>query len=147
MAHPKPPSLDKLSAEYEALKSKATAKIKDELHAYFLAWHKQVPDLKSISWTQFTPYFNDGDTCYFGVYAGSSVRVNGKYEGYEVFGSYGRGKKKEDQVVSKEVAEAAEEIANYIESINGDFLLDAFGDHVEITITPTGIMVEDYEHD
>lgn len=28
---------------------------------------KLIPDLESIKWTQFTPYFNDGEACEFGV--------------------------------------------------------------------------------
>ena len=30
--------------------------------------YEKYPDLKSIHWTQYTPYFNDGDECEFGVH-------------------------------------------------------------------------------
>jgi len=36
------------------------------------------PSLESFSWTQWTPYFNDGDTCYFSVHAYEGcIAVNG----------------------------------------------------------------------
>lgn len=35
-------------------------------------------DFESISWTQYTPYFNDGESCEFGVYANEYGKYNGQ---------------------------------------------------------------------
>lgn len=40
---------------------------------------KKYPDLKSFSWHQYTPYFNDGDTCSFGAYI-DYISINGSEE-------------------------------------------------------------------
>lgn len=40
---------------------------------------KKYPDLKSFSWNQYTPYFNDGDICSFGVYI-DYISINGSEE-------------------------------------------------------------------
>lgn len=39
----------------------------DELFKHFLPIFEQNPKLESLSWTQYTPYFNDGDECTFSV--------------------------------------------------------------------------------
>lgn len=33
---------------------------------------QRIPEIEEFSWTQYTPYFNDGDECIFGV--GSDAR-------------------------------------------------------------------------
>jgi hypothetical protein len=39
---------------------------------------EQFPKLKSFGWTQYTPYFNDGDECVFGVHNDeSTIDING----------------------------------------------------------------------
>lgn len=45
------------------LKQKGTEKLKE---VFKLFWEKN-PEVKTISWTQYAPYFNDGDACIFGV--------------------------------------------------------------------------------
>lgn len=45
------------------LKQKGTEKLKE---VFKLFWEKN-PEVKSISWTQYAPYFNDGDSCEFSV--------------------------------------------------------------------------------
>lgn len=45
------------------LKQKGTEKLKE---VFKLFWEKN-PEVKSISWTQYAPYFNDGDPCTFSV--------------------------------------------------------------------------------
>ena len=45
------------------LKQKGTEKLKE---VFKLFWEKN-PEVKTISWTQYAPYFNDGDACIFRV--------------------------------------------------------------------------------
>lgn len=46
--------------------------LQEQAKTLFLESAKSVfenhPDLKSFSWTQYTPYFNDGDTCEFSAH-------------------------------------------------------------------------------
>lgn len=37
----------------------------------------EFPQIKSVSWAQYTPYFNDGDECIFGVNELSKATLNG----------------------------------------------------------------------
>jgi hypothetical protein len=99
---------------------------------------EKYPDIIKFGWTQYTPYFNDGDPCVF--------RYNDMYvcndpetadeSIYEWESTYSLGKKyPEIRALDK------------ILGSSSDILLEMFGDHVQITITPKGIDVEEYEHD
>lgn len=41
---------------------------------------KHYPSLKSFSWVQYTPHFNDGDTCYFSAQYDYSLTINEEEE-------------------------------------------------------------------
>ena len=49
----------------EKLRKEAKAKVESIFKVTALELFVEYPDLKSISWSQYTPYFNDGDPCYF----------------------------------------------------------------------------------
>jgi hypothetical protein len=53
--------IDKLEKQAEKESSKLISKGFKEIF-------KKHPELKSFSWTQYTPYFNDGDECVFNAY-------------------------------------------------------------------------------
>jgi hypothetical protein len=91
------------------------------------------PELKSFSWTQYTPYFNDGEECTFSVNAYSeSIGINGE-NGYNI----------EDPALQK----IQEDISEFIKSFDEDDLKDMFGDHSEITVTKDGASTDSYDHE
>ena len=49
------------------LKAQLQEQLKSEMTKIFPAFWEQNPDIKSIVWTQYAPYFNDGDPCIFSV--------------------------------------------------------------------------------
>lgn len=53
--------------EIENLKEKYQETMKKEFKSIVDEFFKAVPDVKCVCWTQYTPYFNDGDTCEFNV--------------------------------------------------------------------------------
>lgn len=83
------------------------------------------PTLQSVSWTAYTPWFNDGEPCTFGSHHDwAEVEWNGE---------------------SNE--EAEKEIEEFLGNFDDDLMLDLFGDHVEIIVTAEGISVNEYDHD
>ncbi|MGR6922619.1 hypothetical protein ACU635_50910 [[Actinomadura] parvosata] len=125
------------------------------------------PTIVEFGWTQYTPYFNDGDPCVFGVRGEIWVRtvtdqdVDDKYElevsrygGHPSLGE--RGRTWSGSTYVEKPYEGPDE-ARYDrclalnDAIEGgeflDVLLDAFGDHAEITVRKDGIQVEFYQHD
>ena len=58
---------DSLVNEYNNIKAELTEKVKNSLSALFQEVFERYPEITVIKWTQYTPYFNDGDTCEFYV--------------------------------------------------------------------------------
>ena len=88
----------------------------------------QYPEVESVSWTQYTPYFNDGDSCTFSV---RELRING-----------------EEEWDANESMEALFKIFKEVHNQDNEIFLQCFGDHVEVTITRDGnVDVSEYSHD
>lgn len=107
------------------------------------------PTLKQVKWQQYTPYFNDGDECRFGVHEfySSIEGVVSKY-GEDADGGAGYVSSWDLEGEAKEkaapVLSAVTELARLIPK---DVMLAAFGDHVEVVATRDGFTVNDYQHD
>ena len=116
------------------------------------------PGIKAAKWSQYTPYFNDGDECVFRVndvyFTNASgeeldnVSHWGEYEGedesIEVFSSWDLKKTTIEGIDSAQV--------KLFESMIGssemeEVLQEMFGDHVIITATADGFDVAEYDHD
>lgn len=108
----------------------------------------------AFRWRQYTPYFNDGDPCEFGVgeveFKPSPTVVNVKDEcrfcsvGWGRHGTFGDGSPGEHQDTWARCRELYRAMnSNAFDEV----LLDAFGDHATVTVTRNGIEVEFYEHD
>lgn len=92
------------------------------------------PTIEAVGWRQYTPYFNDGDACVFGLH-GAWTQVDGeKRDEYDF--------EKGDPI--REVATDFEEFLSKCE----EFLQDAFGDHAEVSISrDLTVDVDEYNHD
>lgn len=112
------------------------------------------PLLKKFSWTQYTPYFNDGDECTFGV----NIHMDDYYINEDVEGAVAffipRYYREDKDVLTRfpegnmEYSKIMDELETLLNTIPDDFYRDLFGDHVQVTIHSTGeVDVEDYSHD
>lgn len=108
------------------------------------------PKLERFSWTQYTPHFNDGDACEFGVrnhdipitYDGKDFDDVSKYT-FDTSESYC-----DDNAISLYgFKDAFVEIDALLKNFEEDDYKFMFGDHVEITVSRDGVNVEEYEHD
>ena len=73
------PSIDKMQNimnEYDVIhqeflkqKELTSQKFKETFNDVIKDFFELVPSVKKVVWTQYTPYFNDGDTCTFGIYS------------------------------------------------------------------------------
>lgn len=131
---------------------------------------------RTIGWTQYSPYFNDGDECVFSVNASLDygIRINqsciedeeetgfceidvytlqkyvnndGSYEDWiSKYPEYELGENITSEIINQ--FSAMKEFSDLISSINEDILEDLFGNHVEVIITREGeVYTEEYEHD
>ena len=154
-------TLEKIRAELEAFEAKKKVFVED-LRKEFPTMFKELFDksekIESFGWRQYTPYFNDGDTCEFSVHCDDPY-VNGEYidecDWYDWrIGYYLKGDQKYDNLLTEnpeldiESYKVVEEFISVINSIPEDFLKDLFGDHAQITIYKDGrVEVDEYEHD
>ena len=120
------------------------------------------PKVESFGWNQFTPYFNDGDTCYFSVNT-DYIQINGESVDESDwinetkitnYGTWNREKREYEGRTEvpnldydPELSKASDEIREFLRNFDNDFFLSQFGDHAEITITAEGVSVDEYEHD
>jgi len=127
-----------MKAEYQKkIETEGKAGLKEEFAAFF----RDNPKITAIRWRQYTPYFNDGDPCTFGVNE-FNYKIDGKTEDggdYEdgFYSSYCnelKGHKRAVEAFEKSVRDE-----DVFESI--------FGDHVRVTATAEGFEVEEYSHD
>jgi hypothetical protein len=120
------------------------------------------PKVNSFGWHQFTPYFNDGDTCTFSVNTdyiyinGESVDESDWINETKItnYGTWNREKRQYEGRTEvpnfnydKELVSACDEIREFLSNFDNDFFMSQFGDHAEITITAEGVSVDEYEHD
>lgn len=129
--------------------------------------------VEKVFWVQYTPYFNDGDSCEFSVREKACIIIGDEdacdYEGSNMYytsmedlqkdlnhPTYGwyRSNAKDALEVSKlepnyfELVETWRKITRVMDKISDDIYLFAFGDHARVTITRDGkIEIDEYGHD
>jgi hypothetical protein len=113
------------------------------------------PQINAVKWRQYTPYFNDGDTCEFSLHGVYFQLVDPKsFNLTEDGGDYEDGFYSSWDVEYENKAKGAKTLAKNMKGIenildsSADVLNVAFGDHMEILVQRDGnVEVEDYEHD
>ena len=98
------------------------------------------PNIESFSWTQYTPYFNDGDECTFS--AQTEYPQLTFTDGTEIDINYGEGDA-DAEVVAKEIAAVKTFLAQFDES---DYE-EMFGDHILVVVSRKGAKIKGYDHD
>lgn len=141
--------LEALSAELEEQKRLINEQFKERLRPIFNEFLDSHPELKSFAWTQYTPYFNDGEPCTFSVNDIYSEDVeltdeNDRYVEYIWSGSSEGQRSLYVKYTSlREDLKRLERILMH----NEDILQSVFGDHAKITVTRNSVEVDEYEHE
>lgn len=164
-------SLDSLVQEISGIKKAWEEKGKETLKKIFIAFFKENPTVKGVNWCQYTPWFNDGETCifsvrepeflmehsengadqtkagfYLGDYNNEENDELGDKESPNRWMSPSSYRMKELQILNP-VCEACLKLTKALESIE-DILENVFGNHVKVTVLEDGrTITEEYEHD
>lgn len=139
-------SIDNIRAEYEKIRQEMVAKAKASLSTIYKSLMDRYPEVKSVSWRQYTPYFNDGDTCVFSADMGYCIinltappNPNDFERGYY------------DEISEADFPRLDEFMKNWRKlaaALDDDVLLDLYGDHAEVTVNRDGsTTVESCDHD
>lgn len=157
-------------AEFQVKMQKKGEKLIEKVLAGFFESH---PTARKIQWTQYTPYFNDGDECIFRVndpevllftpprdnticgscqspFTSETIKFCGNCGVKRVFHDPDEDGEFES---SWSLRESNPSLANDLKELDKAFsdiqdtMRAIFGDHVKVTITREGTEVEEYEHE
>lgn len=148
--------IDEARKQFVRTMKRLTRPIIEEMGAEIMRAH---PEITSIRWSQYTPYFNDGSPCTFRVYepefsftesfvASLAELQYEKYvcendEGFYNIYSSGRGTPE----FLKKLGDAQNNFNLLLEELE-ESLEDVFGDHSQVTVKRDGtIQVERCDHD
>jgi hypothetical protein len=139
------PEYDGLLAGIEAAKEQVKKAGATAVGALFKKFFEEYPTVTAIGWLQYTPYFNDGESCEFSVrepylttkkdldFESVSSLDDEEETGFlDSYSLKGQGK---------------EALFRLARSMNDDIFETAFGDHVMVIATPAGFHVSEYDHD
>lgn len=160
---------------YEAAKSAYEALVKElgsEIMAdVFAPFWEANPEVAAIRWSQYTPYFNDGDPCVFGVNEIDAIRFvagatlpsdaevyygeddDDDYDGvtagtawYEAYGIGRTWDNDKREYTYEPIGRSLEDLDRKLQNM-ADILQETFGDHVRITATRDAFDVQECNHD
>jgi len=112
---------------------------KNDIVAVLTPLFEQYPQVLSVRWRQYTPYFNDGDPCRFRV-GDCHFKF---HDTEEEAGDYEDGFESYSENLEKKKAMNAFESALCIDQ---DIMERVFGDHAEVTVDRDGVSIDEYDH-
>jgi hypothetical protein len=135
-------------AELKEKKESLLAEIQKEAQSFFNQEIKPLfaahPALESFRWTQYTPYFNDGDECTFSAHT-DDLTFNFDGKEYDYVSTYSLSNRSEK--FPKEFTAAAKAVFKFMENFDSDDFEQMFGDHVEVIAKRDKVEVNEYSHD
>lgn len=153
--------IDKVLTDYEEMMNEVQKTLRAKMKDVFKAFFDSYPEVKTIHWTQYAPYFNDGDECVFGVNQPYFTRTeHAELEDREH--AWGEG---DDGIIETRVWDevsrryvAANIDPNLIRDmdtftgilqsgVNEAVMQAMFGNHVWVKAHRDGFEVDDYDHD
>lgn len=99
------------------------------------------PKLQSFSWTQYTPYWNDGDPCTFRVNAYPDINGVDEDDTYEAGAVPG-------YPTYESMKGVLDDIEELLDALPYEIMESIFGDHTKVTVSRDGkVETEEYDHD
>lgn len=140
-----------IKEEMKRLRDEARSKVKNFFIKGMDTIFDTFSEVKSVSWTQYTPYFNDGEPCEFWCNS-DDFCVNG-YDDYDEEGDegeinvldydYNNGR----QYKYHKGEEISNAIGGFLKQLDKDDFKTMFGDHATVIVKKGEITVEEYDHD
>lgn len=153
--------IGKVLTDYEEMMKKVQETLRANMKGVFKAFFDSYPEVKTIHWTQYAPYFNDGEECVFGVnephftkteYGELTDREHAwgeEDDGIIVSRVWNSERKTFDEIqLDANLMRDMDALSDILQSgANGDVMLAMFGNHVWVKAHRGGFEVDDYDHD
>jgi hypothetical protein len=147
-----------LIKEFDAFMDEFKVKAKVALKEEFKTFFEQNPEVHTIRWTQYAPYFNDGEPCEFSVHEPVflSAPTDSEDEGGErdvlwaiqrETGSWSRSKHRFTTPREDDLLAACEKITSLLQGLPEDLMRSTFGTDVAVNATRDGITTEGHYHE
>lgn len=129
--------LEKIAA-YKEAQAKLVAEVRVEFPALVMPIMNKSERIQSMAWTQYTPYFCDGDACEFSVNH-YDIILNGV--------SHYEDKKNRNGLTDEDWA-LTSEMEAVMRKIPENLYEEVFGNHAMVTVSKDGtISISRYDHD
>lgn len=142
-----------LVKEMEAFKKEYQKKGQKILQTAFTQFFEENPKIKTITWSQYTPYFNDGDECLFSInefYCSAKKLTTEDISDPYDLERYDEEETEEESTggytydsPERKKVQAFEKMLSPLE----DVFKELFDDHVWVIATEDGFEVNEYSHD
>ena len=152
------PLIAELNEQKKQFQEKARVVFNDEFKSFF----ERFPEIREIVWTQYTPYFNDGEPCTFCVHAPVAKPTSIDLFEHDIAENYsddddeysciiqnivyGTSDERARTERENELVETFNDLASLVQGMD-DLMQDIFGDHVIVRASKRGFDVEVYDHD
>jgi hypothetical protein len=113
--------------------------------------------IRGVTWTQYTPYFNDGEPCTFGVNDPALILSNGSFVDKHKNSMYcNHSNENEGEYEFSYQADLVQELQPIIRALrefsrflnnNSSVVQEVFGDGVKVTITRTNTKIDECPHE
>lgn len=139
--------------EFEQKKRELVESLRNDFSEILKPIFEKSKVIESISWTQYTPYFNDGDTCVFSAnidYLDINNIDDFEWDECPIWREKDYSQESPYLNPNYDPSEGAvvAEFKEVLRLISDEFYLELFGDHVRVTVNKNGTVdVEEYDHD
>lgn len=137
----------KIKEKINQLKKEAQEDCKEIFQNALKDIFKKFPKLESVSWTQYTPYFNDGEECTFSRHDPEITYNEKEYDNIGEWSFNPENRYSEEYLKVEGLQESWKEINELMLTFEDEDFEFMFGDHVKVVSTKDSIDVEDYNHD
>ncbi|MBD2201809.1 hypothetical protein H6G33_10660 [Calothrix sp. FACHB-1219] len=139
-----------IDKNWSELLAKVRTEVANLLKLYFLEVNDET-SIEGITWTQYTPYFNDGEECVFSI-GDVYYLLRNEYGGYENIGIDDFNPRFNPNPITDDEHKDAElesrlKLLQELLHKNESYFQIVFGDHARVSITADNLRVERYDHE
>lgn len=156
----KKPSFDSLIESLHEVKEQARKSGKELLQQAFGDIFEKYPEVQSVRWAQYTPYFNDGAACVFGIDNFQVLLSAPKVPAEEPEEPYDEDENDVDEddgwvdlwsvssgkLLSKEALDVLSKMEKQLTD-NAEIVETIFGNDCQVTVSRESTTVDSYDHD
>lgn len=147
-------NITKLVEDYKSMRAQFMKDGQELIKKAFTEFFNQNTKVQAVAWTQYTPYFNDGEPCVFrmnGFYAVPTELYDEAIENGCSHVDYGFCKWSSEKTVGKHFSllewTKVKDFLEVLEELPDELFEDMFGDHTEVVATREGFEVKEHDHD